>query len=319
MNKNTILIKKISKEIGVEFKLVIPERTYYNLVINGRNIPVLRTFSLSYGPFTESVLTRYKDITDYILRKKGVNLPKTVCLYSKNGDIKLTNRKLKQLKFPIIIKDSEGAKSKNVHSNVKDVKNAIKIIASLQKKGLEAIVQEMVYGKEFRLLTLGDTVIGALEMIPPRVFGNGKNTILELIEQKQKATPQKTKIDNSLKQILKEQGYGLNSVPQKETEIFIKKNSCLDEGGETRDMTKEIHPDFHRWCSEIAKTSGKILAGVDIITDDIKKSPFKNKNCNFIEINGKPDLYIHYEPDLGITRDVIKDIIKYLEKTVKPL
>jgi energy-coupling factor transporter ATP-binding protein EcfA2 len=33
-----------------------------------------------------------------------------------------------------------------------------------------------------------------------------------------------------------------------------------------------------------------------------------------LEINGKPDLYIHYNPTHGQSRNVIKDIIQFILK-----
>lgn len=62
-----------------------------------------------------------------------------------------------------------------------------------------------------------------------------------------------------------------------------------------------------------SKVVGRYLVRIDVICDDISKKPSK-KSFNILDINGKPDLYIHFEPDLGKARDVLKDIINFLIK-----
>lgn len=316
MNKNTQIIKKVAKEMGIQVEDAISERKFFYVIINGKRIPVFISFSLSYGPLTDSVQTKYKDITDYILKREGVVLPKTVNLYYSQNKETLILKKLRELKFPIIIKDAEGAKSKNIFPNIHNIEAAKKVVAKLFGNKKNIVAQEMVYGKEYRLLVLGKKVIAVLEMIPPRVKGDGKSTIAELIEKKQLKTQKKTKINSTLKSILKEQGHKLTDIPLKNEFVFIKKNACLDEGGEMRDATDELNKDFHKWASDIAITSGKILAGIDVMCFDISKSP-NSGDCYLIEVNGKPDLYIHYIPNHGKLRNVIRDIFLYLEKTFK--
>lgn len=302
--------------MGIQIEDAISERKFFYVIVNGKRIPVHISFSLSYGPLTEAVLTKYKDITDYILRREGVVLPKTVNLYYSQDKESLIFKKLKELKFPIIVKDAEGAKSKNIYPNIRDLDSAKKIITKLFGDKKNIVAQEMVYGKEYRLLVLDKKVIAVLEMIPPRVKGDGKSTIAELIEKKQLKTPKKTKINNTLKSTLKEQGYKLIDIPSRNEFVFIKKNASLDEGGEMRDATDDLNKIFHKWASDIAITSGKILAGIDVMCYDISKSPYSG-DCYLIEINGKPDLYIHYIPTHGKQRDVIRDIFLYLKKNFK--
>ncbi len=175
------------------------------------------------------------------------------------------------------------------------------------------IAQKMVFGKEYRVLVLGDRVIGALEMIHPQIIGDGVSKIKDIIKEKQNTTEQRTKFNKSFKQTLSNQGVSLNSILPKNKVIQIKNNSCLAEGGETKDVTSDINPAVERLCVEASKTVGKYLVGIDVICDDISKKPVKG-SFNILEMNGKPDLYIHYDPTHGKTRNVLKDIISFLAK-----
>jgi len=148
-------------------------------------------------------------------------------------------------------------------------------------------------------------------MIPPKIIGNGVNTTKELIEIKQRDIKEKTPFDNKLLQILEEQGENLESIPRENKEVFIKKNSCLAEGGETKDVTDIINKDLEALCVRVSKIVDKKLVGLDIICDDISKNP-SEQNFNIIEANRRPDMYIHYNPTYGKTRNVVKDIVNFI-------
>jgi len=50
------------------------------------------------------------------------------------------------------------------------------------------VAQEMVFGKEYRVLVFGEKVIGALEMIHPHIIGDGVSTVSKMIKEKQSDT-----------------------------------------------------------------------------------------------------------------------------------
>jgi len=100
---------------------------------------------------------------------------------------------------------------------------------------------------------------------------------------------------------------------QKNEIAYIKKSSCLAEGGETKDVIDAVHPNIEKICVAASKVVGKYLVGIDIMCDDVSKDP-SEQSFNIIEINGKPDLYIHYNPTHGQTRNVVEDIVKFMVK-----
>jgi cyanophycin synthetase len=213
----------------------------------------------------------------------------------------------------LIIKDAQGSQSQGIFANIADIKTAEKIITKEIKRFPRLIAQEMVTGDEYRITVLGNKLLGAVKLIPPRITGNGKSSIRKLIETKQKNTRRKTPFDSSLNNTLAEQGYSLRSIPKKGAVVYIRRNSALDEGGETEDATDEINNKIKVMCTAAAMATGKYLAGIDVMCDDISKDPRK-QNFNIIEINGKPDIYLHYNPTRGKTRNVVKDIVNFILK-----
>lgn len=316
MLNNKAVIKKVVEEMGGTVERIIPERSYFYIKINGEKIFINKKFVINNSLFSRRQSTNFKDLTYILLKENNIPTPNTVCFYRKNiTKIKLA-KKLKTLSFPIVIKDANGSNSKGVFTNIETPQEAKKIILREIKKYACLVAQEMIFGKEYRVLILENKAIGVLEMIPPRIFGNGKDTVKKLMEEKQVKNKDKTPIDKVLIKILKEQKESLFSIPKKGKEVFLKRNSCLAEGGETKDVTDVINKDFEALCVKVTRIVDKKLAGLDIICDDISKNPME-QNFSVIEANRRPDMYIHYNPTHGKTRNVVKNIIQFILKLKK--
>lgn len=313
MIKNPPIIKKVVREMGGTIEKVIPERGYFCIKLNGKKLFVSRKFKIATSLTTGGEITKFKDLTYLLLKENGLPTPKTVAFYKKTISKNNNEKKLKALRYPIVIKDATGSNSKGIFTNISSFSSAMDILKKEMKHYRSLVAQEMVFGKEYRVLILGNKVIGALEMIPPRIFGNGKDSVETLIKNKQKKTDKKTPIDAFLRKILADQGVTLKSILEKGKEIYIKNNSAVAEGGETRDVTDLVSTEIRNICIRAAKVTEKYLAGIDIMCDDISK-PAKRQSVNIIEINGKPDLYLHHIPTHGKPRNVIKEILNFILK-----
>lgn len=313
MLKNILLIKKVVEEMGGTLEAVIPERKCYYIHVRGKAFLITRKFRIAKNFISIAGATAYKDLTYTLLRRQSLPTPSTIFFFRKNFIKEDVAKKLSNLRFPIIIKDSAGSNSRGIFPYIKNLKEAQAVLEEEIVNFRSLIAQEMIFGKEYRVLMLNNKVIGALEMIPPRILGDGKSTIVQLIKEKQKHTRRKTPIDQMLKKILSEQGFALDSVLGVGEIASIKKSSSLAEGGETRDVTDLVSPEITSVCAKAADAVGYYLAGIDIICEDISKDP-ASQTFGILEINGKPDIYIHYNPTHGKSRNVIKDIINFILK-----
>ena len=313
MIKNPPLIKKVVEEMGGTFEEVIPERGCYYIHVQGKAFLITRKFRIAKTFIGIVGTTEYKDLTYTLLRRHSLPTPTTVFFFRKNFKPEDVAIKLAAMKFPIIVKDSAGSNSRGIFPHIKDLAAAQAIINAEIVNYRSLIAQEMIFGKEYRVLILDDKVIGALEMIPPRVFGDGKSTITALLQEKQLHTRRKTPLDQALKTILKEQDFSLDSILGVGEIASIRKSSSLAEGGETRDVTELVNKEVVSICAKAADAIGDYLAGIDIICEDISKDP-STQTFGILEINGKPDIYIHYKPTHGQSRNVVKDIITFILK-----
>lgn len=311
MKKNPQIIKDSILKMGGTIEEFIPERGCFYINVDGKCILIERKISIARQSFISGQMTRCKDITHKLLKEHGLPTPETVCFYKKTYDKNEAEKQLSSLKYPIILKDAKGSNSRGIFPFIGNLKDAMLQLEDELPHYKSMIAQEMVFGKEFRLLVLDEKVIGALEMIPPYAKGDGVSTIRKIIQEKQKTTEARTAFDDKLVEILKDQNVTLESIMPKSEIAYIKRSSCLAEGGETMDVTDLVHPAIEKICVEASKVVGKHLVGIDVMCQDVSNDPAK-QSFNIIEINGKPDLYIHYKPTHGQVRDVVRDIVRFM-------
>lgn len=296
--------------MGGSFENVIDERNYFILHLNGKSFPVSRTFFIRNTRFTPRAITSYKDITHVLFESSQLPFPKTLAFYN-NQDLEGLVSELSSLKYPLIIKPASGTKSRGVIPFIETPEVALMHIKKALQESFCVIIQEMVRGKEYRVLMLDGKVLGALEMIPPYVIGDGIMTVAELTLHHNHNEARKILADPVLASTLATQGESLKSIPAKDKQVFLRLHSSLAEGGVTQDVTDKIHPTIAEVCAKAAHITGCDLAGIDIICDDITK-PFKGQEFVFLEVNSKPDIYIHHSPNFGSPRNVTRAIIEYL-------
>lgn len=316
MKKNISLIKDVVLNMGGKIEEFLPERGCFYIDVLGIKILLENKITIHRDSFVSGQLTRCKDVTHKLLTANNISTPETNYFYNKNFNKIKAEEILSSMTYPVIIKDSCGSDSIGIFPFIKDKKETLKILTKELPKYHTMVAQQMVFGKEYRVLILGNKAIGALEMITPHIIGDGISTVKQLITKKQNATKRRSKFDKKLIQILQEQNVTLESIVPIKKIIYFKKNSCLAEGGETKNVTGIINKEVEKICVKAAKMVGKHLVGIDIICKDISKLPTK-KTFYILEINGKPDLDIHYDPTYGQSQDVIKDIITFMAKLAK--
>lgn len=312
MKENRELVWEAIKKMGGTVSEIDKERTVDEAVFGEKNFLFSHKFFVraKYNFLRDSAL--YKDLMAKLLLRKKIATPKTVFI-----DEKITDEGVKKIisgwDYPIVVKYAEGSKSKGIFMNLKDEESVLKVVREQIGIYKKMVIQEMVFGDEYRILILDNKLIGALRMVPPFVVGDSKRKVLDLMHEKQEKTVQRTKEDEALKIILQEQDEDFDSVPAMDKKVYLRRNSCLDEGGITVDCTDEIDAKMIEICHQAAEAAGIKLAGIDVKCKDLKGS-FENddKNFSIIEVNSKPDLNIHYYPNEGKPRDVITEILKYI-------
>lgn len=251
-----------------------------------------------------------KWMTKLFLKRNNINHAKGVILHKNYEDSAFA-----QLKFPLVAKpfntDHGIAVSTNI-TNKDDLYDSIKLAQEYSKK---VIIEEYFDGREYRFLVIDYKVRAIAYRVPANVVGNGKSTILELIDKKNegrgddyKSPLLKIKLDSEIKRHLKEQNLNLDSILKEGEQVFLRKNSNLSTGGDSIDVTDDVPKAYKEIAQEAAKSAGLKIAGVDIIIKDLDEHP-NNKNHIVVELNAPAMLSMHDYPFIGKNRNVAKYVL----------
>jgi D-alanine-D-alanine ligase-like ATP-grasp enzyme len=324
------LLVKIAPQIGATVVLE-PEWNVVGQIIfkNGKK-SYFRYNTLDLNPMGASEIARDKDYANFFMDKLGYPIiPKSKTFYSDRWanaigalDRKIDNayKYADEIGFPVIVKPNSGSQGTGVAlvSNKTEFYSAMNVIFKADRI---AIVQKPVYGKDYRVVVLDDKIISAYERSPLNVIGDGKSTIEELVEKKQNefiASGRDTRIkiaDPRIETKLKHQNLKMDHVPETGQRIFLLDNANLSSGGDSIDVTENVHPKFQELAIRLTKDMGLRLCGVDfMIEGDISKEP---KKYWIIEINSAPGLD-HYakigKAQEQVVEELYLEVLEHLEE-----
>lgn len=222
--------------------------------------------------------------------------------------------------FPVIVKPNSASMGTGVafvHTR-KEFYRAMRVVF---KHDRVALVQTPISGKDYRIVVLDDKIISAYERIPLSVVGNGTSTIKTLLSKKQKdfrAIERDIKInvtDPRIKDKLARTKMTLQSILPKGQRVYLLDNANLSTGGDSVDVTNDIHPLFKKLAITLTKDMGLRICGVDLmIKGDIREKP---DTYWVIEINAAPGLdnYITSgKAQQKIVEDLYLEVLKSMEK-----
>jgi D-alanine-D-alanine ligase-like ATP-grasp enzyme len=322
----TSIIQKIAPQIGAVV-VIEPE---YELVghitfKNGKKVFFTRS-KFNINGLGSSEIAKDKGYSKFFLKHFGYKVTEGETFFNdklceKIGDSRNIHAGFeyaKSLGFPVFIKPinlSQGKLVAKIHNKTEYYQVAKKIFKICS--GL--IVERFYLGKDYRIVVIDDEIIAVYQRLPLSVIGDGKSTILELIQYKQRVFFDnfgKRVIDLDdwrIKHKLQKQRLNLASVIPNGKIIYLLDNANLSNGGEAIDFTDSIHPDFKKLAFKIAKDMGLRLIGLDVITSDITRPM---TDYVIIEVNSAPGLD-HYA-SIGDTQaqkveDLYLKVLKALE------
>jgi cyanophycin synthetase len=259
-----------------------------------------------------------------LLQAHNIPIPNYKVL--KNGDYKGALHFKRECNSPVVIKPARNT-GDSAGVFVKLQKNTDILYAVLSASALsdEIIIEKFVGGINYRLLFCRGEFLAASSRIPRYIIPDGVHNIRYLITKENKTRlknglylkfsdhkrPIKYKIpiDKETNQILKEQGYTLQSIPQKNTKVPLQRICHWFYGGEYYDVSTEISDEIIEICKSAVSILGIKLAGVDIIAKDIRNVTEGSFVIN--EVNTTPALLVHYEvQNQERMRPVAQDILK---------
>jgi len=304
-----IIINEIIKR-GLPFEIIDENNNLIAVEHNGRKYTILEGTISDANSLIAYWISNDKWMTKQFLERSSINFAKGV-LVNKGESID----KIKIPKFPLVVKPADTDHGLGVSTAINSNDDLIYALDRAFALSDRAIVEEYYIGKEYRFLVIDGVTRAIIYREPANIVGDGKSTIGELINEKNRGRGDdyrhpllKIVIDDEVERHLKNQSLTIDSVLNKGDKIYLRKNSNLSTGGDSIDYT-DIIPDAYKKIAEKAsKALGLNIAGVDIIISDYNEEPNSNNHI-IIELNAPAMLSMHNYPYIGQNRNVEKYVL----------
>lgn len=190
------------------------------------------------------------------------------------------------------------------------------------------LVEEFLPGTEYRFFVLDGKTRAIMQRTPANVEGTGHHSIKELVAEKNKDSLRGTHHRSPLELIqlgdieqlmLKEQGYTIDSVPNKGDIVYLRENSNVSTGGDSIDVTDEMDDSYKKIAEEAVKAMGATICGIDLIIPDrqVPGDMTDGQTYGIIEGNFNPAMHMHIYPYAGASRRLTMDVLRLLYPEIK--
>ncbi len=317
---NKLIVEEATK-LGIENEIISEKHNLVVLKHEGKEDLIRRAVT----PITSAVLryvADHKDATYDVLKHYGFTVPTTYVARSLEDAVQGAG----EIEYPLVVKPEDSAYGWGVTvgvTNEEMLKKSYDEAYSINKG--DVLIQNFVKGEDHRVMIVDYKVCAVAKRIPCRIFGNGKNTIEELINtenENPKRGHGKNKpmtlieVDNTMLDFLKLQNMSLGDIPKKDEVVYLRKVANLSTGGEAEDITDKCDGSNKAMFEEMAKVLQASVVGIDVICEDITK-PLKEKDYAVIEVNASPGIRMHHHPSKGKPINVAKKIVESLFPNAK--
>ena len=292
---------------------------------SGQGSHVINSISCTRDSSFAKNIQRDKWTTNQLFERLGLPIAKWQTLDSKSDIKKIWD----QYEKPIVIKPTGLVGGHGVKVGINTIEEAEKAyeyakesieIKRRQPWQSKVMIQEQIEGDangaDYRLLVINGKLRIATKRIPAFVTGNGKSTIQELLDETN-SDPRRDVynpahilkpivIDEPLKTFLKEQNLSLDTVPEKDQRIYVRKISSMSRGGMTEDVTDQVSKEIKYIVESVAQSMHAFTIGADIMCKDISK-PLTKENGGILEVNTMPESYLNFYPTIGECREYVAE------------
>ncbi|WP_164218467.1 ATP-grasp domain-containing protein [Virgibacillus sp. YIM 98842] len=311
----SIALEAWRRGITVKFYNNTPKKSQirYSLSYQGKEY----FFTVSRGSIVPREAVKIcinKQLTKEYLMEAGVPTPAGTEFTGDSTEEEIL-KYAQSLGYPLVIKPSNGTGGHGVIANIKneaEFKSALDYVRN-DLKYSNVIVEKFSIGVDHRVFVIDGKVIGAFRRIPANVVGDGVNNIKYLLRLKNKERNKNPSlnglpitIDKEVHNTLKQNGYTLETVPEKGKRVFLKTKNNVSSGGDSTDATEELSEEVKEIAVNAAKAiPGLVQCGIDMVINNEKNTG------EILEINSRPAIRNHLFPMVGKARDIPKAIVDY--------
>ncbi|RYE82734.1 MAG: cyanophycin synthetase, partial [Myxococcales bacterium] len=223
-----------------------------------------------------------------------------------------------ELRLPLVVKPLDGNQGKGVSLNLTTEAQVREAFAIARGYRSRVLVEEMITGRNYRVLVVDGKMVAASERLPAHVVGDGVHTVAELVEIENLNSMRadghngfltRIEVDDIVRAVLAKRGQTLDDVPPAGERFFLRESVNLSTGGIAIDVTDEVHPATRRLCERAARAIDLDICGLDVVAEDISQPIGRGA---IIELNAAPGIRMHEHPSQGRPRDAGGAIVDML-------
>lgn len=311
----SVVIIKDAISRGIDYEILNESKSIVLFKNKNKSEFVIEGNKTNRDSYIFPIITDDKYIAKQIMKENRLNVPNAILLKKNmdSNDIELILKPFYNSKLVVKPRNTNYGTGITVFSKnatKSQILNAVKYAFNFDDN---VLIEEYIKGMEYRFLVIDGKCLSVCHRRVASVVGDGKSTIKQLIEEKNKepwhyltATP--VKMDEPVVEFLKLQGYDYDTVLPENKRVFLRTNSNCSTGGESIDMTETMPEYFKQVAEKAAKSFNAKICGVDIIIEDLKK-----ENYSIIEINDNPGYSINEWPYEGKGQKIGTAILKLLD------
>ncbi|OGK48886.1 hypothetical protein A3A56_01620 [Candidatus Roizmanbacteria bacterium RIFCSPLOWO2_01_FULL_40_32] len=199
---------------------------------------------------------------------------------------------------PFIVKPQAGSRGRHTTTHIYTEDEMITAFKSAKKLCHFVIVEEQLMGSIYRATYINGKVVGVVRGDPPRIIGDGKHMVKELIVLKNMSKHKKVNdvlINQNLQYFLKRQQVTLQSILEKGRILDLSEKIGISYGGFAAEEFPKTHPKIIQKIKEAGDLLNAPIIGFDVIIEDITADP-KSQRWGIIEANSLPFIDLHHFP-----------------------
>ncbi len=283
------LIVDEARRRGVHVEITDAEGGFFRLSQGGRSVHCRESLSDLTSSVAMSICDD-KAVARRVVEHAGLSVPEQIVATADERIIAdfLTRH------GRIVVKPARGEQGRAVAVGIDDLETAMQAIVAAREVCDRVLVESCFEGEDLRLVIIDFKLVAAAVRRPPRIVGDGRRTVRNLIEAQSRRRSAATggesriPIDEETERCLKLSNLALDSVLEAGCDIVVRKAANLHTGGSIHDVTEIVHPTLVEAAITAARAIDIPVVGIDFMVRNPTDADYV-----FIEANERPGLANH--------------------------
>ena len=288
LNPYAQIIVDEARRRGIQVEVTDAEGGFFRLSFGGRSVRCREALSELTSAVAMSICDD-KRATRRVVGRAGVRLP-AHC----PEDTPEARAAFVAAHGAVVVKPARGEQGRGITVGVTTPDDVEAAVRTARTHCNDVLVEACFDGQDLRLLVIDFRVVAASVRRPARVVGDGRSTVRALIEAQSRrraaATGGESRIplDAETERCVRAAGLALDDIPDKGSEVAVRRTANLHTGGTIHDVTAETHPALIEAAIAAARAIDIPVTGIDLMV----KSPRQPEHV-FVEANERPGLANH--------------------------